>query len=225
MASSSTGWSYDSPSSEAYAQAGGEIPALLGEKDLRYNDASSPPKNQQQTQERKIIYDATVYLKFKEKDMEGISDSVVTIAKKYSGYMLRSSNRSVTIRVPSENLKTAISDLEALSKHSEHSVNGNDVTDRFADLELRLNNAQKTQVRYIALLDKAEKVSEIVEIEKELERLNREIESYKGQLKRLNELEAFSTITVRIDKRVRPGVIGYVFVGLWKGIKYLFVRD
>jgi hypothetical protein len=50
-------------------------------------------------------------------------------------------------------------------------IAGEDVTEEYRDLEIRLDSAEKTRQRYLELLNKAERVKEILKIEKELERL------------------------------------------------------
>jgi hypothetical protein len=47
----------------------------------------------------------------------------------------------------------------------------------------------------------------------------------KERLNRLSHLEAYATITVDLQEKVKPGLIGYVFVGLYQGVKWLFVRN
>ncbi|MEL6720337.1 MAG: DUF4349 domain-containing protein, partial [Bacteroidota bacterium] len=82
---------------------------------------------------------------------------------------------------------------------------------------------EKTRQRYLELLNKAEKVNEILEIERELERINIDIESMKGQLKRLDGQVDYATITVNLQEKVKPGPLSAVGVGLYKVVRWLFV--
>lgn len=50
----------------------------------------------------------------------------------------------------------------------------------------------------------------------------------KGRLAMMRELSSYSTITLGYTianpiSSVRPGLLGYVFVGLYQGVKWLFV--
>jgi hypothetical protein len=83
----------------------------------------------------------------------------------------------------------------------------------------------KARERYLELLEKAENVQAALMVEKELERLNGEIDMLKGKINRLEHITEYSSITVYIKEKVKPGIIGYVFVGLYKGDKWLFVRN
>jgi hypothetical protein len=107
---------------------------------------------------------------------------------------------------------------------SSKSISGLDVTDQFTDLKVRLDNANRTRARYLELLNKAANVTEMVSIERELERLNLDIDRLTGSINKLQHENDYSSITVYAYKGKKPGVVGYVFVGLYKGVKWLFVR-
>jgi hypothetical protein len=55
--------------------------------------------------------------------------------------------------------------------------------------------------------------------------LNGEIELMKGKMNRIDHLVAYSTISVYFSEKKKPGLIGYVGIGLWKAVKWLFVRN
>ena len=79
--------------------------------------------------------------------------------------------------------------------------------------------------RYLALLEKANTVSDILGIEKELERINTEIELLEGRIKHAESSVEFSSITVRFREKAKPGPIGWIFYGLYRGIMWLFIWE
>jgi hypothetical protein len=85
-------------------------------------------------------------------------------------------------------------------------VNVRDVTEQYADLEIRLKNAEAVRQRLEALLAKAGKVEDALAVERELERITQAIEQMKGRLRLLSELVAFSTITANFQARPRDQV-------------------
>ncbi|MBU1718111.1 MAG: DUF4349 domain-containing protein, partial [Bacteroidetes bacterium] len=91
------------------------------------------------------------------------------------------------------------------------------------DLNIRLENAEKARNRYLELLKLAATVEETLKVEKELERLNTEIDLLKGKLNRYSHLVDFSTIDVYVKQRKQPGPLGYIIKYLYKGVKFLFV--
>ncbi len=66
---------------------------------------------------------------------------------------------------------------------------------------------------------------EALAIEKELERINRDIDLLTGRMNKYKHLATYATVTVTTVKPVRPGPIGYVFTGLYEAVKWLFVWE
>ncbi len=173
--------------------------------------------------ERMVISTATLHIE--SLDPDSIHARVIDMATKYNGYVLNAERGVTSIRIPSVGFHDAIKEIELLGKVKDENITGQDVTDDYRDYQTRLDNAEKTRQRYLALLDKANNIDDILKIERELERLNTDIEFLKGKIDRLSHLVQYSTITVRTTSEVRPGPIGYVFYGLYTGIKWLFVWE
>jgi hypothetical protein len=172
---------------------------------------------------RMMIYNASISLEARNPDTVALK--VAAIAKKYKGYVLTSSNTYTSIRVLSASLKEALDEIETFGKVKSKNISGTDVTDEFTDYTIRLENAERSRKRYLELLQKAVTVEETLKVEKELERLNGDIDLLKGKMNRINHLVDYSTIVVYHKEKVKPGIIGYVFVGLYKAAKWLFVRN
>lgn len=181
--------------------------------------------------QRKVIYNASCSLSYHHQTVDSVKNAIIALTNKYEGYVLTLYNQEAVIRVPAKDLHKVIEELKKIGKVSDKTLMSKDVTIEYNDYEIRLDNAQKTRKRYLELLKKATKVDEILDIERELERLNKEIDLIKGNLKKLSHLISFSTITINIRdvtpdlKKPKPGILGYVFVGLYKGVRWLFVRD
>lgn len=172
---------------------------------------------------KKMVYTAFVTLTVKRPDSAIVS--LERLAAVYEGYVSESSSNRVVMRVKSDQTKAVIAALAPIGKIEHQDVTGSDVSERYYDERLRLENAEKARARYLELLAKAENVEAALKVEKELERLNQDIESAKGRLQRLENSIAFSTITVYVKEKKKPGIIGYVFVGMYYGLKWLFVRN
>lgn len=179
--------------------------------------------------ERKIFYDASVAVEVANSDTALEHLKPLIYAAK--GYIVHYDNKEITLRVPPSAMEGIIAFLPALGKVLYKDIKGTDITEEYYDVVTRLSSADSARKRYLELLAKAENVEAALKVEKELERLNSEIEFYKGKLARMNEVTQLATITVywegaaRAKEEVRPGPLGYVFVGLYKGIKWLFVWD
>lgn len=173
--------------------------------------------------ERKIIFSAFVSLVVHIPDSANVH--IEKIAKKYDGYINEVGTYRTIIRVESEHLKSAISDLSKLGKINSKNIKGQDVTESYYDFMIRLENAKKSREKYLELLAKAENVEAALMVEKELERLNETIDLIKGKMNRINHLSAYSTITISLKEKRKPGMLGYIGIGLYHSIKWLFVRN
>ncbi|MGH1365886.1 MAG: DUF4349 domain-containing protein [Calditrichia bacterium] len=173
--------------------------------------------------DRMMIYDAALRLEVAKDKAPDLHLAVNSIAKKHGGYLLKMQKQSTEIRVPSERMEEAIIEIEALAKVVSKDIRGVDITEQYQDLTVRLDTAEKTRQRYIELLAMAKGVSQALAIEKELERLNVTIERLKGKMNRLQHLDAYATVTIETQEKLKPGPLGYLAYGVVKVVGKLFV--
>ena len=171
---------------------------------------------------RMIQQSAALDIRVKEPD--STNAHLLAIAKRYDGYVVMLGDRSSTIRVQTTSLSKAVDEVAGLGKVRSKSFKGEDVTEQYVDLEIRLENARKARDRYLELLKQAENVQAALLVEKELERLNGEIELLEGKTNKLKHLSDMATISVGLNRKEKLGPLGYVCVGAWKGVRWLFVR-
>jgi hypothetical protein len=174
-----------------------------------------------ETPDRKMIYNASISLLVKKPDTT--NTYLVIIAKRYKGYVLNTGSTYTTLRVKADSLQMALKDIASLGKVKYKNIYAEDITEEYADLKIRLENAQKARTRYLELLAKAITVEETLKVEKELERLNTEIDLLEGKMNRMDHLEEYSTINVTLQQKVKLGPLGFTFKYLYKGVRYLFV--
>ena len=172
---------------------------------------------------RKVLFSAFLALTVENLDSAG--HQIGKIAEQYNGYVQEAGTYRAVIRVESGQLDDAIADIAALGKLHRKNITGQDVTEEYQDYQIRLENAQKARDRYLELLNKAETVEEILKVERELERLNETIDLLKGKMARIGHLEAYSTISVELRERKKPGLLGYIGLGVYHAVKWLFVRN
>lgn len=177
----------------------------------------------QESQSRMVIYNSTVSMVVISPDSTNLR--LTDIATKYDGYIQTLGSEKSVIRVRADKLKLALEELNNLGKVKYKKVSGEDVTDQYTDFQIRLDNAKKARERYLELLAKAENVEAALKVEKELERLNVEIDALEGKINRFQHLTQYSTLTVYMQEKIKPGVLGYIGIGLYHSVKWLFVRN
>ncbi|MFA7467382.1 MAG: DUF4349 domain-containing protein, partial [Desulfotomaculaceae bacterium] len=154
---------------------------------------------------QKII--RTVTLSIIVPDVEKTVTEIEAMLKKVNGYvqdanLWQSDNNlqgHLTLRVPSSEVDGFIPRLESLGRVERKNVSGQDVTEEYYDVEARKNNLKKQEARYLELLDKANTVKEMLEIESELARVRGEIESMEARLKVLDNRVDLATITLELQ--------------------------
>ena len=174
-------------------------------------------------EKQKIIYSASLMLVSIFPD--SINPQLQQITQKYDGYINNLSTTETTIRIKSEHFETAIKEIEKLGEVIRKNIYGNDVTERYWDAQIRLNNALETRKRYLELLKMAQNVGEAILVERKLARITQDIDLLKGQINKLDNLEEFATISISLREKTKLGVLVYIGVGLYKSIKWIFVRN
>jgi hypothetical protein len=111
----------------------------------------------------------------------------------------KETSATFTLRVPVETLDATLDALAELGEEQEREISASDVSDRLVDLEAQLGNKKASRERLHHLLQRTAKVEEVLSIERELSRLQGEIDTLAGQLNRMRSAAAMSSIQVRLN--------------------------
>jgi len=98
------------------------------------------------------------------------------------------------IRVPPERLDALMDSVAALGDVESRSVGVEDVTERVIDAEARLNSLRASRDRLRQLLERAGTVQDVIAVERELARVQGEIESLEARLTALRSQVALSEL-------------------------------
>jgi len=110
---------------------------------------------------------------------------------------------SYTIRIPEEAYDAFMSAAGNVGHVVSSSESSKDVGEEYYDTELRLKTLTTKQERLLALLDKAEKMEDIISLEDALSDVQYQIEQYTTTLKRYDALVDFSTIRLDLYEVVK----------------------
>jgi len=162
---------------------------------------------------RAVIRNASLQLTHK--SPEGVTEQATVLARAAGGYALDGTTQTaggsvlssmVVLRVPEpafEELLVAVRKLAALR---EESITGQDVTDEFVDTEARLRALRKLEARLVGLLEQSARLSDLLQVEQEVARVNGEIERFEGRLRYLRERTRMATITLTVQAPEQPYV-------------------
>ena len=108
---------------------------------------------------------------------------------------------TATLRIPTDQLDSALADLKQLGRVETESQKGEDVTSQYVDLEARLANSRHTEDRLTTLLrDRTGKLSDVLAVEEEISRVRGEIEQMEAERKTLSSQIQFATITATVNE-------------------------
>ena len=158
---------------------------------------------------RKLIRNAVVQF-----EIVGFDDAVQKItafAKEEHGYVATTNSEkqangklrgTVVVKIIPENLDRFLQKIRGLGELKNQTLGTEDVTKAYFDTDARLKNAHVMEQRLIDMLKtKTGKVSDLLQVERELGRVREEIEKMQGQLKYWDSQVQFATVTISLAEK------------------------
>lgn len=154
----------------------------------------------------------TADIRFQVRDLKKSRAAIERLVKASQGYIAsdRQENsdtqidNTLVIRIPSVKFDAFCHSLQgqALALDSK-TVDVEDVTEQFVDVQARLRSKRELEGRYLAILEQAKSVKEVLEVEERLGKIREEIEVVEGRLKYLTDQVSYSTVTLDMYQTVR----------------------
>lgn len=167
------------------------------------------------TADQMIVQTSSIDLEVQ--DVTGALDSITSIATAHGGYIgsmsvnTRSGDRLyglATMRVPASSFDPVIGEIKKLGAVKSQSLQADDVTEEYIDLQARRDALAGQLVQYQRIMEKAENVSEILEVQQAIERVQIELDRIDGRLKYLDNRVDYATITVSVHEPEGVGTGG-----------------
>lgn len=153
---------------------------------------------------RKLI--RTVNMSVETKNLDGLLADIQDRVAQLGGYIQdytigKESHYSyVTARVPVDKLDSFVDEVGEQANIVNLSESTEDVTLQYVDMESRKKALLTEQERLLALMEQAENVSDIIEIESRLSDVRYELESMESQLRTFDNQIDYSTIYIDITE-------------------------
>src|SRR5882757_3404595 len=158
---------------------------------------------------RKLIRNATAELEIV--SFDDAVQKITAIANDERGYVATTSSQKkangklrgeVVVQVLPENLDRFLQKIRKLGELKNQTLGTEDVTKAYFDTDARLKNARVMEQRLIDMLKtKTGKVSDLLQVEKELGRVREEIEKMQGELKYWDSQVQFATATISLSEK------------------------
>lgn len=157
--------------------------------------------------ETKIIKNA--YITIEVTDVTGSVDQLKNLVTAKGGYLSSSSvsegyngrlSGTVVLRIPQAQFEETLAGVKAIGTVKSVSTQGLDVTEEYVDIQAQKTSYQNQLAQYNEIMKKAVKVSDVIEIQQQIDRVQTELNRLEGRLKYLNSRIDLSTITVTLQE-------------------------
>jgi len=158
---------------------------------------------------RKLIRNATVELEIV--SFDNAVQKITAFANGEHGYVATTDSEKqangklkgqIVVKVLPENLDRFLQEIRSLGELKNQALGTEDVTKAYFDTDSRLKNAHVMEQRLIDMLKtKTGKVSDLLQVEKELGRVREEIEKMQGELKYWDSQVQFATVTISLAEK------------------------
>ena len=131
---------------------------------------------------------------------------------------------TLELKLPASRFDEAVSGLQPLGKVESVNVTAEDVSEEYVDVAARVANARRLEEQLVRLLERRTgKLSDALDVERELGRVREEIERYEGRMRWLRTRASVSTLSVSLHEPIpliarQPGEnpIRDAFVQAWR---------
>lgn len=217
-----------SPNSSELDQVKFVKPVVANAEEVTEEPPINSSQKEQKNTEQKIIKEAN--LRFETTDLNSTYNQILKSTTESDGSIQNDTEgkdygtifRRLIIRVPSQNFDGFLKNIsKGVSYFDNKEISAQDVTTQYIDIDARLKTKKVLENRYIELLKKATKVSEMLEVEAQLSAIREEIEAKQGQFNYLQDRISLSTVTVEFYKPVAPdsGITVSYGMKIWNAVK------
>ena len=155
----------------------------------------------EQGYEQKLIRTGNVSLEVK--SVADAEDEITAWAKSLGGYITNantwSNGAGFTVRIPAARFDEAMSQVGNFGRITNRSVNSQDVSDNYYDLQSRLETKYILRDKLTGYLSQAKDIKDLLEIERQLNSVIEDIESTESRFKRLSGQIDYSTIYINMS--------------------------
>ena len=162
-----------------------------------------------QTFNRKLIKNGRIG--FHADDLDKTYKNILKVTEHYNAYISSDENHNnhgqlrheIMIRIPSKDFDEFVEAIgKGVNEFDYREIQTQDVTAEYLDVEARIKTKKEMESRYLAILQKAKTVTEMLEIERQLGEVRGEIESMEGRLRFLKNQVSFSTLNISFYKEI-----------------------
>jgi hypothetical protein len=181
-----------------------------------------------------IVYNGSLSLKVAK--LKEASDAVIGMLPRYNGYVSNMSEEtagslqmiSITARIDASKVMDFLAEAKKLGEVLNTNLTGDEVTEEFVDLQAQLSALRISEARLKDMLSKSGKLSDLLEIERELANKQTTINEVTGRMRYLQDRSRRATVEITLNTEAPPSPssisfawdFGQVFSQSWLSLKY-----
>jgi Domain of unknown function (DUF4349) len=155
----------------------------------------------------KVVRNADIQVQVRQGAFDRTWSRALDVAARYGGFVTNSSTQQTdtrinsgtfTLRVPATKLDAALKDLRNLGTLKSLSTSGNDISGQIADLDGRIKADDAEQAQLIDLMKQANNVTDVLSIRSQLQSVQQDLESLRGQKKSFQNEVDYATVNATI---------------------------
>ncbi len=160
-----------------------------------------------------VVADVNARVKAIETMTNGMGGFVVSsnTYQTYADNGVKVPQATIAVRVPADKLDSALDQIKANTVEvPSEDVTGQDVTDRYVDLQSQLKAKEAAEVQLLKIMENATKTEDVLAVYQQLQQVQSDIEVLKGQIKYYEQSAALSSISVTVvaEQGIQPIQIG-----------------
>ena len=162
------------------------------------------------------MIERTASLSLTVKEIDSARTTLEEIVRQHYGYFAElntegqsEAGRTLTasLRVPARDLDATLTELRKLGQPVEEKQGGEEVSPQYVDLKARLDNARHTEKRLTDLLTKrADKLKDVLDVERELAGTREEIERMEAQQRNMEGQVYYASIDLKLREEYKPAL-------------------
>lgn len=160
-----------------------------------------------------VVADVNARVKAIETMTNGMGGFVVSsnTYQTYADNGVKVPQATIAVRVPADKLDSALDQIKANTVEvPSEDVTGQDVTDRYVDLQSQLKAKEAAEAQLLKIMENATKTEDVLAVYQQLQQVQSDIEVLKGQIKYYEQSAALSSISVTVvaEQGIQPIQIG-----------------
>ncbi len=142
-------------------------------------------------------------------DVKKATQDASTLVTQNGGYVVNSNLEGyndrttayMSVRIPANKAEGFLTSVRSLSvKVVNENISGDDITDQYTDVEENLRLLEATKVRFEEIWKSATKTQDMLSVLREIQNIQREIDSLKGSKTYLENLSKYSLFSLNFSK-------------------------